>query len=103
LHFLFEGSFSGNTDNALLMLLDDSREQRIFELAEQLLPKFFTPANVDDHLLEGFQYRYYPDTKTYIGIRNGDAFVLGAPFGTGAQRSGPIDETLQLLENMSGS
>lgn len=102
-HFLFEGTFSGNADNTLLMLLDDSREQRIFELAELLLPKFFAPANVDDRLLEGFQYRHYPDTKTYIGIRNGDVFVLGAPFGTGAQRIGSIDETLQLLEKMTGS
>jgi len=102
-HFLFESTFSGNSNKSLLMLLDDTREQRIFTLTEQLFPQFFAPANVDDRLLEGFEYRFYPDTNTYIGIRNGDVFVFGAAFGPSVQRIGTIDETLRLLEDIAGS
>jgi len=95
-NFLFGGTFSGI--KGLFLLLDDSREQRIFSLAEQEFPQFFSPANVEDRLIEGFEYRFYPDTNTYIGIKNNDVFVLGDVFGSEPQRIGTIDETLQLLE-----
>lgn len=97
--FLMDGALTGSF-KALMLLLDDSREQRIFTLAEQLFPQFFSPANVDDRLLEGFEYRFYPNTNAYIGIRSGEVFVLGEAFGPGLQRIGTIDETLQLLESM---
>ncbi len=95
-HFLFDGIYSGI--QALFLLLDDNKEQRIFSLAEQKFPQFFSPANVEDRLIEGFEYRFYPDTKTYIGIKNNTVFVLGDVFGPGLRRIGTIDETLQVLE-----
>ena len=95
-HFLFDGTLSGT--EALFLLLDDSKEQSIFSLAEQKFSQFFSPANVEDRLIEGFEYRFYPDTQTYIGIKNNDVFVLGDIFGSGPQRIGTVDETLQLLE-----
>lgn len=60
--------FTGSVDfgPAILMIPDDRREQRIFALAEQLFPQFFAPANAEDRLLEGFEYRFYSATKTPI-------------------------------------
>ena len=98
-HFLFDGNLLGSP-NGVFLIPDDSREQRIFTLAEQLFPQFFSPANTDDRLVEGFEYRFYPDTNTYIGIKDGEVFLLGDVFGAGVQRVDTIDNTLQLLENL---
>ncbi len=98
-HFIFEGKLSGSF-NGVLLLPDDSKEQRIFALAEQLFPQFFSPANVDDRLLAGFEYRFYPDKNTYLGIKNDEVFLLGDAFGPGVKRFDTVDNTLQLLENL---
>ena len=93
--------FYGSLDKGgagIFLLTDDSNEQRIFNLAEQLFPGYFSPANVDDQLMEGFVYRYYPTTNTYIGIKNGEVFVLGDVFGSGPKRIDTIENTLQFLE-----
>lgn len=98
--------FYGSLDeggSGIFLLTNDSKEQAIFNLAEQLYPQFFSPANVDDQLLEGFVYRYYPTTNTYIGIKNGEVFVLGDAFGSSVQRIGTIENTLQFLKDMAGS
>jgi hypothetical protein len=96
-HFIFAGKLSGG-NLGLFQLLDDSQEQRIFALAEQLFPNFFFPSNVDDRLIEGFEYRFYPTTNTYIGIKNGNVFVLGDAFEPGVTKIGTIDGTLGFLE-----
>ncbi len=88
-----EGSF-----RSLILIADDTREQRIFALAEQLFPQFFAPASAEDRLFEGFEYRFYPDTQTYIGIKNGEVFLLGGAFGPTVLRFDTVDATLALLE-----
>ncbi|MDV6340355.1 hypothetical protein R2103_01030 [Nitrosomonas sp. Is24] len=100
---VFRASLNSSSNVAILLITDDSKEQRIFSLAEQLFPEQFSPSNVDNQLLEGFVYRYYPATKTYIGIKNGEVFVLGDAFGSSPQRIDTIDNTLQFLESLTGS
>lgn len=100
---VFRGSLDNDSNSAILLITDDSKEQKIFNLAEQLYPQFFSPANVDNQLLEGFVYRHYSTTNTYIGIRNGEVFVLGDAFGSGVQRIDTVDNTLRFLESMAGS
>ncbi len=97
---IFLGSLHRRRSDDIFLITDDSKEQKIFNLAEQLFPEYFSSANVDDQLLEGFVYRYYPATKTYIGIKNGEVFVLGDVFGSGPQRIDTIENTLQLLEGL---
>ncbi|MDT8364004.1 MAG: hypothetical protein RQ714_05065 [Nitrosomonas sp.] len=98
--FVFAGEVDGSF-RSILLIPDDQREQRIFALAEQLFPQFFAPANAEDRLLEGFDYRFYSGTDTYIGIKGDEVFVLGKPFGEGIVRIGTIDETLAFLEQES--
>ncbi|TXI19186.1 MAG: hypothetical protein E6Q62_04700 [Nitrosomonas sp.] len=95
---VFLGLLDNSSNSAILLITDDSKEQKIFSLAEQLFPQFFSPANRDNQLLEGFTYRYYPTTNTYIGIKNGEVFVLGDVFGLGPQRIDTIENTLRFLE-----
>lgn len=95
---VFRASLNNSANSAILLITDDSKEQRVFSLAEQLFPGHFSPSNVDNQLLEGFVYRYYPATKTYIGIKNGEVFVLGDVFGSGPQRIDTIENTLRFLE-----
>lgn len=95
--------FYGSLDSGgsgIFLITDDSREQRIFTLAEQLFPQYFSPANVDDQLLEGFVYRYYSTANTYVGIKNGEVFILGDVFGIGPQRIDTIENTLRFLEEL---
>lgn len=99
--FVFAGDVDGGLRSILLMIPDDHREQRIFALAEQLYPQFFAPANAEDRLLEGFEYRFYSGTNTYIGIKDDNVFVLGAPNWPEIKHIGTIDETLSMLERMT--
>ncbi|WP_430232836.1 spherulation-specific family 4 protein [Nitrosomonas communis] len=80
-----------------------NKEQKIFIFAEQLFPQYFSPANVDNQQFDGFIYRYYSTTNAYIGIKNGDVFVLGDAFGPSIRRIDTIENTLQLLESAAGS
>ncbi len=80
---------SNNTNN----------EARIFSLAEQKFTDLFAPANPPDQTAEGFLFRFYPTTNTYIGIKAGEVFVLGAPFGPDVLNVGTIASVLELLES----
>lgn len=99
---VFRGLLDNSSNSAILLITDDSREQKIFTLAEQLFPQYFSPANRDDQMLEGYVYRYYPTTQTYIGMKNGEVFVLGDVFGLGPQRIDTIENTLRFLEDRAG-
>ena len=85
-----------------MAVVTPNKGQKIFTFAEQLFPQYFSPANVNDQLLEGFVYRYYPTTNAYIGIKNGEVFVLSDAFGPGIQHIDTIENTLQFLESAAG-
>jgi hypothetical protein len=96
--------FAGNLDNnpgGIFLVNSGKQEKRIFKLAEQLFPQFFSPANPRDQNAEGFWYRYYSNTNTYIGIRGEDVFVLGEAFGPGIQHFETVGNTLHFLEKIT--
>ncbi len=76
-----------------------NNEARIFSLAEQKFANLFAPANPPDQTAEGFLFRFYPTTNTYIGIKADEVFVLGDPFGPDVMKVGTIPSVLELLEN----
>ena len=81
------------TDNVV------SQEERIFSLAEQKFANLFAPANPPYQTAGGFLYRFYSTTNTYIGIKAGEVFVLGAPFGPDVLNVGATASVLELLES----
>lgn len=93
--------FAGNLDNnpgGIFLVGNGKQEKKLFKLAERLFPNLFSPANPRDQNAEGFWYRYYPETNSYIGIRGGEVYVLGEAFGQGIQHFDTVDNTLNFLE-----
>lgn len=70
--------------------------------AEQLYGDLF-PSNTLNNafsVLEGYIYRYYASTDTYIGIKNGTVYVMGDAFGqAGPVTIGTIANTWAQLES----
>ncbi|WP_317535538.1 choice-of-anchor tandem repeat NxxGxxAF-containing protein [Nitrosomonas sp. Is37] len=76
----------------------NNQEERIFALAEQVFPDLFSPANVINQIAEGFLFRFYPATNTYLGMRNKTVFVAGERFGSGIIEVGPVENVIVFLE-----
>lgn len=49
---------------------------RVFNWAEQVHPDLFAPAGVASVEGQGFQYRYYPGTGSYLGAQDGQVYYL---------------------------
>ncbi|HRQ05254.1 MAG TPA: hypothetical protein PK580_04750 [Nitrosomonas halophila] len=96
--------FAGNLENnpgGIFLVTDGKKEGRVFTLAEQLFPALFSPANPHTQNAQGFWYRYYPATHSYIGIRGQEVFVLGDAFGSGIQYLDTLDNILHFLEGIA--
>lgn len=76
----------------------NNQEERIFALAEQVFPDLFSPANVINQTAEGFLFRFYPATNTYLGIKNKTVFVAGERFGSGIIEIGSLENVIVFLE-----
>ncbi len=76
----------------------NNQEERIFALAEQVFPDLFSPANVINQVAEGFLFRFYPATNTYLGIKNKTVFVAGERFGSGIIEVGSLENVIVFLE-----
>jgi hypothetical protein len=50
---------------------------RVFDWAQSVYPNLFRGTSTSGEAL-GYLYRYYPDTGTYMGVRNGRAYVHNA-------------------------
>lgn len=97
---IFTGNLSGSPKGVFL-ITDGEQERKIFSLAEQLFPELFSPATGSNQNAEGYLYRHYEDTNTYIGIRGDEVFVLGEQFGPGVQRIDTIENTIRFLETQA--
>jgi len=104
---IFTGSASSDSGagaSGIFLITDkteesETQEEKIFTLAEQKFASFFSPANAVNQTAEGFLFRFYSATNTYMGIRAGEVFVLGAPFGPDVLNVGTTASILELLEN----
>ncbi|MDP2129077.1 MAG: hypothetical protein Q8K97_17050 [Pseudohongiella sp.] len=70
---------------------------KLFDLAQQVFPELFSGAG-DWHLFEGFYYKYFANTGTYIGIKESNVYLMGGPFGGEPISHGPIADALTMLE-----
>ncbi|GEM_PF-2150752 len=50
---------------------------RLFNYLEAAYPQNLAPAGQPTATAQGYIYRYYPDTRTYIGTRDGMLYYLG--------------------------
>jgi cyclophilin family peptidyl-prolyl cis-trans isomerase len=70
-----------------------NESDRIFSLLERQFPEYLTPANPLDSSslsLNGYYYRYYPKTESYIATFNGEVYFLGPVTGNQAVSIGSV-------------
>ncbi|MFU8789181.1 MAG: peptidylprolyl isomerase [Methylobacter sp.] len=82
----------------------ESDSDRLFAYLEAAYPEYvapanpFPPANIVSPAssvsatAEGYYYRYYPATDSYVGTANGQLYYLGAAFGNQIIDLGPLSE-----------
>jgi cyclophilin family peptidyl-prolyl cis-trans isomerase len=63
---------------AVLPTAEAELVDRVFNYLEQNFPEFIAPAGNATDLLAGYNYRYYPATNSYVGIRDGRIYYLGS-------------------------
>lgn len=102
----FQGQFSGGqiSDSTECDLLggpppDMSDINELFELAETLYPDLFSTdvAASAFRVLDGYIYREYTGTGTYIGINGSSVYLLGGQFGDTPTSVGTKANTLLQL------
>lgn len=103
---VFLGQFTGSkTSNSTSCELlggtppDMSQVSQLVAKAEELYGDLFPSTAVDPafSILDGYIYRYYPSTTTYIGIKNNTVYVMGGEFGDTPVTIGTLANTLAEL------
>lgn len=63
---------------------------RLFSFAESRYSQYFAPADRDTVTYQGYLVRYYPDTKTYLGVLAGGVYVYSKALGEGIKYVGDL-------------
>ena len=88
--------FSGPAAQAQVSLGTDAQE--MLDMAEELFGSVFS-SGTPLREAQGFIYRYYPVSETYLGFRDGSVFTYGGPFGKKLKNFGSISQVKLSLEN----
>jgi hypothetical protein len=78
--YAYQRTLRGDDANACASLYGASvnaQANRALNWAEQAYSQLLTPSPAASAIYDGYYYRYYPATNTYVGIRNGNAYVMG--------------------------
>jgi hypothetical protein len=54
---------------------------QLMDFGELMFSEYF-PGHPATGVYEGYLYRFYPATGTYLGVRDGGVYVFGGPFGS---------------------
>ena len=81
------------TVNSLCFADEASYSDHIFNWAETEFPEYFSPAGTASIDVQGYRARYYSETDTYAGSKDGEVYVYGQQFG-GLSAVGSIEELL---------
>jgi hypothetical protein len=73
---------------------DASDAAQIFNLGETTYARYFKGGGATQSL-QGYVVRYYADTNTYLGVKDGSVYVYGQQFGVGIVRVGSVAELLK--------
>lgn len=98
----FTGSKTSNSTRCGLLGGTPPNMSQISQLvtkAEELYADLFPNSTVNSafSILDGYVYRYYPGTTTYIGIRDNTVYVMGGTFGDVPVTIGTLASTLAEL------
>ncbi len=78
---------------------------KLLDWAERRFPHFFSPPGRPTQSLNGWLYRYYPQSMTYAGVYTpaGTVHVLGPVFGPGIKDAGSLSSLLTLVLPPAGN
>lgn len=79
-NYEYQRTLRGDDANACAVLYTASANaasNRALNWAEQTYPELLTPHPSASGTFEGYYYRYYPTTNTYVGTKNGNAYLMG--------------------------
>ncbi len=71
-----------------------SDSNRIFDWAEVKYPQYFSPAGSGTETVDGFIFRYYGNTNSYLGTNSGLVYVFGDLAGSEPLAVGTVDHYL---------
>ena len=77
----FQRTLRGDDASACAALYTASANadsNRAMNWAEQTFPQLLAPHPASSGSIEGYYYRYYPVTNTYVGTKNGNAYLMGS-------------------------
>lgn len=80
-NYAFQRTLRGDDANACAVLYTASssaESNRALNWAEQTYPELLTPHPAPSGTLEGYYYRYYSATDTYVGTKDGNAYLMGS-------------------------
>lgn len=77
------------TDTAAVDPADAANQ--LMDFAETYYPDYFPP-HAPSATAQGYFYRFYPATGIYLGVRDGQVYVLGGSFGTEVRAVGPLTQ-----------
>ncbi len=79
-----------------LLAEEPGDSNRLFDFAELHYAGYFSPAGRETMSLQGYLVRYYPETNTYLGTREGRVYVHGEQFGVGIIEVGRISDFISV-------
>lgn len=77
---------------AVLATETASSVDRVMNFLEQQFPEYVAPAGAETGLFDGYSFRYYSGTNSYVGIRDGHVYYLGTASQNEILDIGSLDE-----------
>ncbi|HSH91080.1 MAG TPA: alpha/beta fold hydrolase [Ramlibacter sp.] len=75
--YAISGSIFGVPGGIIDTIVTASQVERTLNWAEQAHGNFVQPAGMTTEIGQGFYYRYYPWTQSYVGVKDGGVWYLG--------------------------
>jgi hypothetical protein len=76
----------------------DPAVEDLFDKAELRYPQLFTRPGSPTEASSGFQYRYYPTARSYLGVRNSEVYFIAPEYGPSPVYVGPLNAVLSHLQ-----
>ncbi|MES2607073.1 MAG: hypothetical protein V4603_19235, partial [Pseudomonadota bacterium] len=93
---------SGSFSSAQAALMISAEEQQVFDLAAELYPTLFVKGS-ELGTYQGYTYKYFAESKVYVGLKDSHVFLMGGQFGPGITDKGSVTGVLTALQAMKAA
>jgi hypothetical protein len=75
--FAVSGSILGAPGGIFETIKSASEVERVFNWGEQAYGSYLQPSGATTDIWSGYYYRYYPSSKAYVGVKDGNVYYEG--------------------------